>query len=279
MASPSTVAPSSFKPRSTTCFSSSRLRCSRRKTRLRESRGAMTSNEGFSVVAPTSVMVPSSTWGRMASCCALLKRWISSMKSTVRRPARRCTRASATTLRRSATPAVTADMATIRALVSVARRRARVVLPLPGGPHRTMLGRWPERVSCLSTSTTRRCPTRSSKLTGRNRVARGALGSAPGGRGKSSPWSVMRRLSSERDIGARSLQSAHGHLLVLQLGGSRDLPVLRELRSQPDRPHVEPSFRGGRPHHRASGTRSSSTRWSARRPTGRCGITDPCRWW
>ena len=41
---------------------------------------------GFSVVAPTSVMVPSWTWGRRASCWALLNRWISSRNSTVPRP-------------------------------------------------------------------------------------------------------------------------------------------------------------------------------------------------
>ena len=43
----------------------------------------MTSKYGFSVVAPMSVIVPSSTCGRSASCWALLKRWISSMNRTV----------------------------------------------------------------------------------------------------------------------------------------------------------------------------------------------------
>ena len=46
----------------------------------------MTSNDGFSVVAPMSTMSPASTRGRKASCCALLKRWISSTKTIVRRP-------------------------------------------------------------------------------------------------------------------------------------------------------------------------------------------------
>jgi hypothetical protein len=41
-------------------------------------------NDGFSVVAPIMVTVPCSTWGKNASCCALLKRWISSMKRIVR---------------------------------------------------------------------------------------------------------------------------------------------------------------------------------------------------
>ena len=44
----------------------------------RESSAALTSNEGFSVVAPIRTMSPDSTRGRKASCCALLKRWISS---------------------------------------------------------------------------------------------------------------------------------------------------------------------------------------------------------
>ena len=44
----------------------------------------MTSNDGFSVVAPIRVTVPSSTAGSRASCWALLNRWISSMKRTVR---------------------------------------------------------------------------------------------------------------------------------------------------------------------------------------------------
>ena len=54
------------------------------KTRARESRGEITSNDGFSVVAPTSTTVPFSMCGRMTSCCALLKRCISSMNRIVR---------------------------------------------------------------------------------------------------------------------------------------------------------------------------------------------------
>ena len=43
----------------------------------------MTSKEGFSVVAPIRMMVPSSTCGRKASCWALLNRWISSINNRV----------------------------------------------------------------------------------------------------------------------------------------------------------------------------------------------------
>ena len=69
----------------------------------------MTSKYGFSVVAPMSVIVPSSTCGSSASCCALLKRWISSMNSTVERPPRSIhSRARAMTARTSATPLMTA---------------------------------------------------------------------------------------------------------------------------------------------------------------------------
>ena len=41
----------------------------------------MTSNDGFSVVAPINVIVPSSTAPKRLSCWLLLKRWISSIKS------------------------------------------------------------------------------------------------------------------------------------------------------------------------------------------------------
>ena len=52
-----------------------------------------------------SVMVPASTCGSSASCCALLKRWISSTNSTVRSPCwSRRVAASATASRRSLTP-------------------------------------------------------------------------------------------------------------------------------------------------------------------------------
>ena len=78
-------------------------------TRQRDNRGALTSNEGFSVVAPIRVTVPSSTAGNSASCWALLKRWISSTKRTVRNPRRRSSRASAIASRKSFTPARTAE--------------------------------------------------------------------------------------------------------------------------------------------------------------------------
>ena len=52
----------------------------------RDNSAELTSNDGFSVVAPMKVMRPCSTKGRKASCCALLKRWTSSTKRIVVAP-------------------------------------------------------------------------------------------------------------------------------------------------------------------------------------------------
>ena len=57
-------------------------------TRARDRSAALSSKDGFSVVAPTSMTVPSSITGRKQSCWARLKRWISSTKSSVWRPLR-----------------------------------------------------------------------------------------------------------------------------------------------------------------------------------------------
>ena len=103
----------------------------------RLSSGALTSKYGFSVVAPIRVSVPSSTAGRRASCWDLLNRWTSSRNRIVPRScsaSRR--RASAIASRTSLTPAVTADRATNALAVAPAISRARVVLPVPGGPQR-----------------------------------------------------------------------------------------------------------------------------------------------
>ena len=95
----------------------------------------MTSKYGFSVVAPISVITPSSTAGSNASCCALLKRWISSRNRIVRWPcAPSRSRAPAITARTCATVAETAESSSNAAPVALATIRASVVLPLPGGP-------------------------------------------------------------------------------------------------------------------------------------------------
>ena len=87
------------------------------------------------MVAPTSATRPSSTAGSSVSCWALLKRWISSRKKIVRSPLveRRCCARSSTS-RTSARPAFTAEASSKAAWAFTARRRASVVLPVPGGP-------------------------------------------------------------------------------------------------------------------------------------------------
>ena len=132
------------------------------------------------MVAPTRVIRPSSTWGRRASCWALLNRWISSIRTTVRRPWFWWRRASSTTRLRSATPDITALRLTKWQCRAEAMTRARVVLPLPGGPQKIM-----EEKSrpALSDRHNRRpgptrCawPTNSFRVRGRIRAARGGGG-------------------------------------------------------------------------------------------------------
>jgi hypothetical protein len=59
----------------------------RTSTRQRERSAFRISKDGFSVVVPNRVTVPSSTDGSSASCCALFHRWISSMKRMAGRDA------------------------------------------------------------------------------------------------------------------------------------------------------------------------------------------------
>ncbi len=102
----------------------------------RDSSGATTAKNGFSVVAATSVTKPFSTAGNSASCWVLVKRWTSSMNSTVRTPdIASASRASSIAARTSFTPAVTADNSRNRRPPEPAMTWARVVLPVPGGPH------------------------------------------------------------------------------------------------------------------------------------------------
>ena len=156
---------------------SSRERGCRTATRQRESKAALTSNEGFSVVAPMSVIVPCSTACKSASCWALLKRWISSMKRMTRPPRRRTLAASSIAARTSLTPERTAERAMSRASLARAIRRANVVLPVPGGPQSINEGSFPwgrsARVRSDSLPTSPAWPTNSFKVRGRIRSARG----------------------------------------------------------------------------------------------------------
>ena len=149
-------------------------------TRARDSSAPLISNDGFSVVAPMKQTVPSSTYGRKASCCALLKRCTSSRKSTVRRPlpARICC-ACSTAARTSFTPAITADSARNSESQVFATRRASVVLPVPGGPHRIIECRLrpsSKRRSGLPGASRCDWPMNSSRLAGRMRSASGRKG-------------------------------------------------------------------------------------------------------
>ena len=184
-ASSSIVIASRPKPRS--LFSRARRRmmtiCSsfrpfNTKVRERDRRAEFTSKLGFSVVAPISVTTPRSTCGRTASCCALLKRCISSINRIVCCP-ENCFSflASSTTFRRSATPAETALRVTKCAWVWRAITSASVVLPLPGGPHKIIEG---IRSSSMLRRSTRpgakrcSCPRISSSVRGRMRAASGS---------------------------------------------------------------------------------------------------------
>ena len=104
----------------------------------RDKRAELISKEGFSVVAPTSTMLPFSTKGRKASCCALLNRWISSVNSKVRIPILRFCSAWFMTSFTSLIPLVTALNSTNSARVFFAMILARVVFPTPGGPQKIM---------------------------------------------------------------------------------------------------------------------------------------------
>ena len=71
------------RPRSTSWRIAVRSSGSSRNSVDRLRSGALTSKNGFSVVAPISVSVPSSTAGSSASCCDLENRWISSRNRIV----------------------------------------------------------------------------------------------------------------------------------------------------------------------------------------------------
>ena len=120
-------------------FSTARMSSSlsgwRARTRERDSSGLTTEKNGFSVVAAIRLTIRSSTALSRLSCCVLENRWTSSMKSTVRRPAKVSSRfAAVMTARTSLTPESSADSWTNCRLVASEMTCASVVLPVPGGP-------------------------------------------------------------------------------------------------------------------------------------------------
>ena len=161
----------------------------------RDSSGATTENDGFSVVAATSSTTRFSTAESSASCWVLENRCTSSMNSTVCSPARQ--RAVAPV---DDGPDVLDACRQRRQRLEPAAGRAceisaaSVVLPLPGGPYR-MTDATPEP------STRRRsgdpgaskwsCPTTSSSDAGRIRTASGAPADTP------RPWWVVCRCAGK----------------------------------------------------------------------------------
>ena len=123
-------------------------------TCIRDSSGRITSNDGFSVVAPIRVMSPRSTAPKSESCCALLKRCISSIKSMGLPLVRNngLLRARSITSRTSLTPAETALRVLNGSSSLFATICARVVFPVPGGPHRINDDSLPESIIRRSTA-------------------------------------------------------------------------------------------------------------------------------
>ena len=142
----------------------------------RDKSAPFTSNDGFSVVAPIRIILPFSTNGRNASCCALLNLCISSTKSIVRSPNRRPFSASVMTCFISLIPLVTAEKSTNFDLVLPAIIRASVVLPTPGGPQNIIeptVSFSISRRSILPSPSKCFCPQNSSSVRGLSRDASG----------------------------------------------------------------------------------------------------------
>ncbi len=169
------------------------------------------------MVAPISVTSPSSTAGSSASCWALLKRWISSRKKIVERPASRRRRARSITSRTSARPALTAESSSKAASACSAASRASVVLPVPGGPNRTIECARPDSSAARSAEPSpSRCswPTKSSSVRGRMRAASGPSEGASDG-----------RVSSGGSSGASNRRSTEGSMVGRRAGAAEDRPA------------------------------------------------------
>src|SRR3712207_3199550 len=147
---------------------------------------------------------PSSRAGRSASCCVLLNRCTSSTKTSVPRLSYlRRSRAPSSASRRSLTPLVTALRGTNSSSTVPASTRASVVLPVPGGPHRTSDPILPRSTALKGPPSPVRCgwPTTSSSVRGRSLSARGARRerlSEPGSSNRSivGVYRALRRLPS-----------------------------------------------------------------------------------
>ncbi len=152
--------------------------------------------------------------GRKLSCCALLKRWISSTKSSVPRPTARRPRAASNTFFSSATPVKIADTCSKCRSVSCASSRATVVLPVPGGPQK--ISEPSERLSIMrvrmpSGPVRCSCPTTSARRCGRSRSAsgRGAAPSSPALAKRSDKIASARQHGGERPPTALQRDAPH----------------------------------------------------------------------
>jgi len=203
-------------------------RASSLNTRLRESRGAITSNEGFSLVAPiqghSAVLAP---WGRMASCWSLWKRGfivdeevaVSEARPALKILARPPPSGSRTT------PAVTATFATRRAF-GLRRQdgpRGFVLPPSGAGPSSTTLWGGVLAGSAPSATSTIRlwpCTSFDLKLLGRRR-------------GRSAGRLVQRPSELESIPLSRTAEVIHGTLCYKSRRGLLGHCTLRACRLGP----------------------------------------------
>ena len=117
--------------------------------------------------------------GKKESCCARLKRWISSTNRSVPCPCARRARAASKIFFNSATPVWIAETCTNVSLRAAPISRATVVLPLPGGPQKIIEpseGAASRRVSAPSGPVRCSWPETSASVIGRRRSASGAGG-------------------------------------------------------------------------------------------------------
>ena len=169
-------------------------------TRARDSSGAFSSKDGFSVVAPTSTMVPSSITGRKLSCWARLKRWISSTNSSVPCPISRRARASSKTFFSSATPEKIAEICSNCSLGLVRQQPRDRGL---AGAGRTPEDHRAERAACPACGSARR-PARADDPGRRLRQAFAAAACRPAGAARRVRGRPLRTDSDRRPFGARA---------------------------------------------------------------------------
>ncbi len=137
------------------------------------SKALFTSKEGFSVVAPISVIMPFSTAPSRASCWPLLKRWISSMKRIALSVSLWRYQYHFTHVFHAGADGAERKEGRCSVCAIIL---AIVVLPVPGGPHKIIEGTLPCSIAVrkmLPLPARCSCPTRSSSVSGRILSANG----------------------------------------------------------------------------------------------------------